>query len=94
MFILNIQVPSAIKISKVSFKNIRGTSSTPVAVKLVCSKSHPCEDVEIADIDLTYSGKEGPAVSECSNVKPTISGKQNPPICAKPAPPETTPSTD
>ncbi|XP_022946596.1 exopolygalacturonase-like [Cucurbita moschata] len=90
----NRKVPSAIKISKVSFKNIRGTSSTPVAVKLVCSKSNPCEDVEIADIDLTYSGKEGPIVSECANVKPTISGKQNPPICAKPAPPETTPSTD
>uniref|UniRef100_A0A6J1E198 Exopolygalacturonase-like n=1 Tax=Momordica charantia TaxID=3673 RepID=A0A6J1E198_MOMCH len=77
--------PSKIKISKVTIKNIKGTSATPVAVKLVCSQSHPCEGVEVADIDLTYNGKEGPIMSECLNVKPTISGKQNPRACAKPA---------
>uniref|UniRef100_A0A9I9EAF9 Exopolygalacturonase-like n=1 Tax=Cucumis melo TaxID=3656 RepID=A0A9I9EAF9_CUCME len=82
----NRKVPSKIKISKVSFKNIRGTSATPVAVKLVCSQSNPCEGVEVADIDLTYSGSEGPIKSQCANVKPVISGKQNPPICAEPAP--------
>ena len=68
-----------------SFKNIRGTSATPVAVKLVCSKSIPCEGVEVADINLTYSGNRGPIVSECANVMPTITGVQNPQICAKPA---------
>ena len=81
-----VQVPSKIKISNVSFKNIRGTSATPVAVKIVCSQSNPCEGVEVADIDLTYSGSEGPIKSQCANVKPVISGKQNPPICGEPAP--------
>ena len=38
MFILNIHVPSTIKISKVSFKKVRGTSVTPVTIKLVCVK--------------------------------------------------------
>ncbi|KAA0056903.1 hypothetical protein IC582_029467 [Cucumis melo] len=89
----NRKVPSKIKISKVSFKNIRGTSATPVAVKIVCSKSNPCEEVEVADIDLTYSGSEGPIKSQCANVKPVISGKQNPPICGEPAPLDG-PSTD
>ncbi|XP_038889526.1 exopolygalacturonase-like [Benincasa hispida] len=89
----NRKVPSKIKISNVSFKNIRGTSATPVAVKLLCSKSIPCEGVEVADINLTYNGSRGPITSQCANVKPTISRKQNPRICAEPAPVDA-PSTD
>ncbi|KAL3714638.1 hypothetical protein ACJRO7_006528 [Eucalyptus globulus] len=76
-------VPSLIKISKVSFKKIRGTSASQVAVKVLCSQSVPCQEVEIADIDLVYNGPEGPATSECANVKPVLSGKLNPAACAK-----------
>ncbi|XP_030539649.1 exopolygalacturonase-like [Rhodamnia argentea] len=76
------QVPSLIKISNVSFRRIRGTSSTQVAVKLDCSPRYPCDKVEISDIDIAYHGAEGPATSLCTNVKPVISGKQNPAICA------------
>ncbi|CAL2225311.1 unnamed protein product [Prunus armeniaca] len=65
-------VPSRVKISNVSFMNIKGSSATPLAVKIVCSSCIPCENVELADIDLTYSGKKGPLTSRCSNVKPTI----------------------
>lgn len=81
------QIPSKVKISKVSFKNIRGTSGTQLAVKIVCSQGIPCDGVEVADIDLTYNGKEGPATSQCANVKPTFIGKMNPPACAAPAQP-------
>ncbi|KAL3714631.1 hypothetical protein ACJRO7_006521 [Eucalyptus globulus] len=77
------QIPSLVKISNVSFKRIRGTSATKVAVKIACSKRIPCEGIEIADINLVYKGPDGPATSECSNVRPLISGMQNPRACAK-----------
>ncbi|XP_028101072.1 exopolygalacturonase-like [Camellia sinensis] len=80
-----LKVPSKVKISNVSFKNIRGSSSTQLAVKLVCSKGTPCENVEISNIDLTYTGKEGPATSLCTNIQPKLSGTHNPPICANSA---------
>ncbi|KAL0008077.1 hypothetical protein SO802_009579 [Lithocarpus litseifolius] len=75
------QSPSKVKISNVSFKNIKGTSSTKEAVKLICSNGVPCQQVVVADIDLVYKGAGGSATSTSVNVKPTVSGKQNPPAC-------------
>ncbi|XP_059449567.1 exopolygalacturonase-like [Corylus avellana] len=75
------EIPSKVKISNVSFKNIRGTSARKSAVVLVCSSSLPCENVELRDIDLRYNGKDGPATSRCVNVNPIIGGYQNPPPC-------------
>ncbi|KAL9677955.1 hypothetical protein QQ045_015793 [Rhodiola kirilowii] len=74
-------VPSKVRISKVSFKNIRGTTATREAVKLICSKGIPCQNVEVGDIDLKYSGLEGPAIAVCKNLKPTILGKLFPDGC-------------
>lgn len=86
-YLLLFQVPSKVKISKVSFKNIRGTSGNAAAITLICSADLPCEGVELADIDLSYNGNEGPISSKCLNVKPIVSGKQNPPACSSPASP-------
>ncbi|XP_057439668.1 polygalacturonase-like [Lotus japonicus] len=72
------QSPSKIKISKVSFKNIKGTSATPEGVVLVCSSGVPCDSVELNEVDLTFNG--APATAKCANVKPTIIGKA--PTCA------------
>ncbi|XP_051152699.1 exopolygalacturonase-like [Andrographis paniculata] len=78
--------PSQIKISNVVLKNIRGTSATPEAVILDCSKSKPCENVVIGDIHLRYkrggNSRVKSARSVCANVKPILKGKQDPPICA------------
>ncbi|XP_059664501.1 polygalacturonase-like [Cornus florida] len=65
--------PSQVKISKVSFKNIHGSSLTDVAIKLVCSKSVPCQEVELGNIDLTFKG--GAAKSLLTALKPTCNGK-------------------
>ncbi|KAK4492947.1 hypothetical protein RD792_000274 [Penstemon davidsonii] len=79
----NLKDPSYVKISNIFIKNIRGTSHYPEAVTLVCSRTNPCVNVQISDVDLTYSGNLGPTTTKCANVNPTLSGKLNPPICAK-----------
>ncbi|XWS47341.1 hypothetical protein CRYUN_Cryun14cG0144100 [Craigia yunnanensis] len=86
----NLKLPSRVKLSNISFKNIRGTSSTQQAVKIVCSSALPCDGVELADIDLTYKGPEGPATSQCMHVTPKLSGKQNPSACSSPVTPTST----
>ncbi|KAL2531729.1 Pectin lyase-like superfamily protein [Abeliophyllum distichum] len=78
----NLDSPSLIKISKMSVNNIKGTSTSPVVVSFVCSKTVPCENVEVGDIDLAYNGNQSCITTKCSNIKPTFVGKQNPPICA------------
>ncbi|XP_057797213.1 polygalacturonase-like [Salvia miltiorrhiza] len=74
--------PSSIKVRKVSIKNIRGTTAKAEAITLNCSKTKPCEDVEIGDVDLKYVGKNGRITTKCANVKPRFVGRQNPPVCA------------
>ncbi|KAL2661981.1 hypothetical protein GLYMA_02G016300v4 [Glycine max] len=71
------------KISNIHFRKIQGTTVSNIAVSLQCSTSNPCEGVEIADVDLAYSG--GPHnttfVSSCSNAKAVFGGILNPPAC-------------
>ncbi|MED6194098.1 hypothetical protein PIB30_025345 [Stylosanthes scabra] len=73
----NKQNPSKIKISKVTFKNIRGTSATQEGVVLNCSSVVPCEGVELTDVSLKFNGAA--AMAKCVNVKPLLRGKA--PIC-------------
>ncbi|PHT36682.1 hypothetical protein CQW23_24382 [Capsicum baccatum] len=75
-------LPSQVKISKLTIQNIKGTSRTQNAVSLLCSKGAPCEGVEVGDIDITYSGKEGPVKSSCENINPSLKGKQIPAVCS------------
>ncbi|EOA12652.1 hypothetical protein CARUB_v10027711mg [Capsella rubella] len=76
--------PSTIKLSNISFKNIRGTSGNKDAVKLLCSKGFPCQNVELGNIDIKYTGADGPATFQCANVSPKIMGTQVPKACSSP----------
>ncbi|MFQ6642713.1 hypothetical protein Gotur_018346 [Gossypium turneri] len=76
-----INEESKVKLSNISFKKIRGIFALPKAVKFICSGSSPCQNVELADIDIKHTEAE-PATSQCLNVKPITSGKLNPTPCS------------
>ncbi|MQM03374.1 hypothetical protein Taro_036155 [Colocasia esculenta] len=70
---------SGIKISNVKYMNVRGSSATPVAVKLDCSASKPCTDMGLHDINLKYQNR--PAKAYCKNARGTSSGIAIPSGC-------------
>ncbi|WOL03639.1 hypothetical protein Cni_G12359 [Canna indica] len=70
---------SAIRISQVKYKNVRGTSATPVAVSFDCSPSNPCRGISMQDIKLSYQNQQ--AQSSCKFVNGDASGFLAPPSC-------------
>ncbi|KAI9080948.1 hypothetical protein K1719_037109 [Acacia pycnantha] len=75
----NKKIPSKVKISDVTFKNIRGTSGTKEGVTLICSAGVPCQNVKLSNVKLTYRGKQ--VVARCANAKPIVKGIA--PACQK-----------
>ncbi|XP_059654115.1 exopolygalacturonase-like [Cornus florida] len=73
--------PSRVKLSDIYFKNIRGTSSSAVAVTLECSKGIPCQNICLEDVHLDLSSGERDATSSCKNVRAKYIGTQIPPPC-------------
>lgn len=72
--------PSLVKLSDIIFRNIKGTTISPVAVDLRCSKQFPCQNVRLENIDLQLGAT--PTGSRCANIKPIYVGLQKPPPCA------------
>ncbi|KAL8104500.1 hypothetical protein AgCh_028645 [Apium graveolens] len=70
---------SGVKISNVIYQDIHGTSATPVALRLQCSKSYPCSGIRLQDVNLTYSNQ--PAAASCSNAAGKASGVMSPTSC-------------
>ena len=79
LFYIKKKQNSGVKISKVSYEHIRGTSACPQAINLDCSKSNPCEGIKLQDIDLVYG--EGSTTSTCNNVGGINSGVVIPKSC-------------
>ncbi|XP_064957905.1 exopolygalacturonase-like [Musa acuminata AAA Group] len=71
---------SKVKLSDIHFRNIKGTTTSPVAVTLKCSKGMPCEKLSLHDVNLQHAGP-GNISSACLNVKAEYSGTNNPPPC-------------
>ncbi|KAK6120177.1 hypothetical protein DH2020_046083 [Rehmannia glutinosa] len=68
---------SSVKISDVHFINIKGSTISPIPVSLDCSATFPCENIELADIDLAPVGSIA-LKSACANAKTLLKGTQNP----------------
>ncbi|MCL7022656.1 hypothetical protein MKW94_016297, partial [Papaver nudicaule] len=69
---------SGIKISGVTYLNVHGTSSSPIAVSLRCSPTTPCEGIKLYNVKLSYSKK--PAKSFCFSAAGTSRGQVLPGI--------------
>lgn len=63
----NKRQQSNVRLSDIHFRNIRGTTASEVAIDINCSSSVPCQQVELANINLT------PINSSITNVTATCS---------------------
>jgi len=72
---------SAVQISNVVFKNVRGTTVTKDAIKMSCSENVPCQGITLQNIDLKMQGGKGHTESTCQNAKWRKSGKVVPQPC-------------
>ncbi|KAK4855260.1 hypothetical protein QYF36_026683 [Acer negundo] len=70
---------SGVKISQVTYRNIKGTSATQVAVTFDCSPSNPCSGIRLQDIKLTFMNRA--ATSSCKNIAGTSNGVLMPESC-------------
>ena len=77
-----VQEPSKVKLRDIYFKQIRGTSSSAVAVSLECSEGIPCQNIFLENVHLELSTGEKEATSSCKNVRARYIGEQIPPPCA------------
>ncbi|KAB5541029.1 hypothetical protein DKX38_014003 [Salix brachista] len=68
---------SAVQISNVKYKNIKGTSASDVAVKFDCSKSIPCRGILLQDVSIALVENGKPDAS-CANVNLTKRGEVYP----------------
>ncbi|TYK01108.1 polygalacturonase-like [Cucumis melo var. makuwa] len=59
---------SAVKVSNVVYKNIRGTSASDDAIKFDCSKSFPCQEISLLGVHIVGQGNEV-ATASCENVR-------------------------
>ncbi|XP_059292520.1 polygalacturonase-like [Lycium ferocissimum] len=73
---------SGVKVSQVTFKNVKGTSSTQAVMKFDCSPSNPCSGIRLQDIKLTYNDRlRRPAFAYCKNARGSHRGKVIPRSC-------------
>ncbi|KAL5760456.1 hypothetical protein ACOSP7_018969 [Xanthoceras sorbifolium] len=62
---------SAVQISNVAYKNIRGTSASELAIKFDCSKHVACQGILVQDVNLASQlhHSDSSAIASCVNVE-------------------------
>ncbi|KAF8041491.1 hypothetical protein BT93_A0173 [Corymbia citriodora subsp. variegata] len=70
---------SGVKISQVTYRNIKGTSATPVAMNFACSPTNPCRGISLQNIELKYLTTQ--ATSYCKNAGGSSKGIVVPKSC-------------
>ncbi|KAL0911462.1 hypothetical protein M5K25_019605 [Dendrobium thyrsiflorum] len=75
------QQKSAVQISNVQYRNIKGTSGSKFAINLNCSKSFPCNDIVLEDINIVDDDDVDDVESFCQNVNWRKKGTVIPPPC-------------
>jgi polygalacturonase len=68
-----------VKIQNVAFRNINGTSASPVAVQIQCSDAVPCEGMEISNVILKSDKFD--LKTQCVNVRGVSDGSMNTASC-------------
>ncbi|XP_062174971.1 polygalacturonase [Alnus glutinosa] len=68
---------SAVKVSNVVYKNIKGTSASEEAINFSCSQSVPCEEIVLQDVNLGLQG-DGSIEATCESVELTKRGNVYP----------------
>ncbi|KAI4306358.1 hypothetical protein L6164_029642 [Bauhinia variegata] len=70
---------SGVKVSDVTYQDIRGTSASQVAVRFDCSSKNPCSGIRMQDVKLTYQNQ--PAQASCIHADGTATGFIQPESC-------------
>ncbi|KAF6162329.1 hypothetical protein GIB67_008458 [Kingdonia uniflora] len=70
---------SGVQITDVSYKNIKGTSATKVAVKFDCSRAKPCSGIVMENVNLSYQNQA--AQSSCISAGGSAHGVIQPSSC-------------
>ncbi|KAH6778318.1 Pectin lyase-like superfamily protein [Perilla frutescens var. frutescens] len=73
---------SGVRVSQVTYKNIKGTCSTQAAMTFRCSSSEPCFGIKLQDIKLTYVNTlKRPTLAYCENAGGSTTGSVFPRSC-------------
>ncbi|XP_015693248.1 probable polygalacturonase At1g80170 isoform X2 [Oryza brachyantha] len=70
----------AVEVRKIEFVDIRGTSATEQAIKLACSDTVPCRELELRNVNLTMAGG-GAASAFCYRASGKTAGAVAPASC-------------
>ncbi|TYH52395.1 hypothetical protein ES332_D09G025000v1 [Gossypium tomentosum] len=69
---------TAVEISNIAYENINGTSHKETAVQLSCSKSSPCRNITMKNINLRNEKQKGKTSSYCLNAHGLRNGRVHP----------------